>query len=58
MVQKILARKILSRERGENDEEDGSDSNEGSAAVKGVILMPTRELCNQVAKVSFYSAMK
>jgi len=51
VVQKILARKILSRERGENDEEDGSDSNEGSAAVKGVILMPTRELCNQVAKV-------
>ena len=52
VIQKILAKKSLLEERGEDsgdDEEDdvGSDG----ATVKGVILVPTRELCTQVAKV-------
>jgi len=59
VVQKILAWKLLVAERGDdyyNDNEDDSDGeekkyNEGGAAVKGVILVPTRELCNQVALV-------
>jgi len=57
VVQKILAWKLLVAERGDDyDNEEDSDGeekngNEGGAAVKGVILVPTRELCNQVALV-------
>ena len=58
VVQKILAWKLLVAERGDdyNDNEEDSDGeeknkSEGGAAVKGVILVPTRELCNQVALV-------
>eukprot|EP00580_Thalassiosira_gravida_P018803 CAMPEP_0201672060 /NCGR_PEP_ID=MMETSP0494-20130426/31364_1 /ASSEMBLY_ACC=CAM_ASM_000839 /TAXON_ID=420259 /ORGANISM="Thalassiosira gravida, Strain GMp14c1" /LENGTH=736 /DNA_ID=CAMNT_0048153595 /DNA_START=150 /DNA_END=2357 /DNA_ORIENTATION=- len=58
VVQKILGKKSLLAERGEVEEEneDGDgDDNEGASsggtAVKGVILVPTRELCNQVARV-------
>lgn len=52
VVQKVLGRKALLAERGggggSEDEEDGAD---GGTAVAGVILVPTRELCNQVARV-------
>ena len=54
VVQKILAWKLLVAERGDDYEEDSDGeekSSEGGAAVKGVILVPTRELCNQVAMV-------
>ena len=55
VVQKILAWKLLVAERGDDyndeDDSDGEEKNEGGAAVKGVILVPTRELCNQVAMV-------
>ena len=54
VIQKILAKKSLLEERGEDQSED-DDDNEGTASegatVKGVILVPTRELCTQVAKV-------
>ena len=50
MVQKILGRKGLLAERGE--EEEGADgADDGGTAVRGVILVPTRELCTQVARV-------
>lgn len=50
VIQKILAKKSLLEERG--GEESGDGNNEGGgAAVKGVILVPTRELCTQIAKV-------
>ncbi len=52
VVQKILARKSLLAERGDGDDDDDNGSgDEGGTAVKGVILVPTRELCNQVAQV-------
>ena len=60
VVQKILSRKSLLAERGggggeeeEDNDADADDNNdsEGGTAVKGVILVPTRELCNQVAQV-------
>lgn len=52
VVQKILGKKSLLAERGEWEEEkDGESDDDGGAAVKGVILVPTRELCNQVARV-------
>ena len=54
VVQKILAWKLLVAERGDdydNDSDGEEKKNEGGAAVKGVILVPTRELCNQVAMV-------
>lgn len=58
VVQKILSYKSLVAERGQvdddSDEEDGGsgvDGSGGGTAVKGVILVPTRELCNQVASV-------
>lgn len=60
VVQKILSRKSLLAERGgggeeeeeyDNDDVDDNDFREGGTAVKGVILVPTRELCNQVAQV-------
>lgn len=52
VIQKILATKSLLEERGggESGEEDDNNS-DGGAMVKGVILVPTRELCTQVAKV-------
>jgi ATP-dependent RNA helicase DDX56/DBP9 len=51
-VQKILGRKALLAERGDIDEEEEDESGEGEGtAVKGVILVPTRELCHQVSKV-------
>ena len=54
VVQKILSYKSLVAERGHvddsEDEEDEGGSG-GGTAVKGVILVPTRELCNQVASV-------
>ncbi len=54
VIQKILAKKSLLEERGEDsgdDEEDEDDVGSDGATVKGVILVPTRELCTQVAKV-------
>eukprot|EP00986_Skeletonema_menzelii_P000578 scaffold160_cov157-Skeletonema_menzelii.AAC.35 len=55
VIQKILAKKSLLEERGgggEGDEsEDEDDTRSDGATVKGVILVPTRELCTQVAKV-------
>jgi len=57
VVQKILARKALLAERGVvddggGDEEDGDTGGDGEGtAVKGVILVPTRELCHQVSRV-------
>lgn len=52
VVQKILGKKSLLAERGEDDDEDSNKTdNGGGTAVKGVILVPTRELCNQVARV-------
>jgi len=59
VVQKILGKKTLLAERGEEEreeeeeEEEGTTNGEGEGgtAVKGVILVPTRELCNQVAQV-------
>lgn len=51
VVQKILGRKTLLEERGDDDEDGSDDDGEGGTAVKGVILVPTRELCNQVAQV-------
>lgn len=51
VIQKILAKKSLLEERGEDsDDEDDTRGSDG-ATVKGVILVPTRELCTQVAKV-------
>ena len=49
VVQKILARKSLLAERGDEDNYDEGEG--GGTAVKGVNLVPTRELCNQVAQV-------
>ena len=51
VLHKILARKALADERGGIDDEDEADERGGGAAVRGVILVPTRELCNQVAQV-------
>lgn len=54
VVQKILSYKSLVAERGHvDDSEDEEDEGgiAGGTAVKGVILVPTRELCNQVASV-------
>lgn len=58
VLQKILAKKSLMEERGqdaeeEEDDDDNMDRGNGSGGtkVKGVILVPTRELCTQVAKV-------
>jgi len=57
VIQKILGKKSLLAERGEeedeevDDEEDENGEGGGGTAVKGVILVPTRELCNQVAQV-------
>eukprot|EP00804_Cyclotella_cryptica_P000996 CCRYP_012353-RA/>CCRYP_012353-RA protein AED:0.31 eAED:0.31 QI:267/1/1/1/1/1/4/391/697 len=49
VLQKVLATKQLLEERGAPQEEE---ENEGQGtAVKAVILVPTRELCTQVAKV-------
>lgn len=56
VIQKILAKKSLLEERGgggegdESEDEDDTRRSDG-ATVKGVILVPTRELCTQVAKV-------
>jgi len=52
VVQKILSRKSLVDERGgvDGDEADADDDGKGTS-VRGVILVPTRELCNQVAQV-------
>lgn len=52
-MQKILGRKSLLAERGEeeSDQDDNDNEGGGGTAVKGVILVPTRELCNQVAQV-------
>merc|ERR1719203_1079015 len=44
VVQKILRRKSLLTERGEEEGEDGNGLSETGTAVKGVILVPTREL--------------
>ncbi|KAL7531669.1 hypothetical protein ACHAXR_004166, partial [Thalassiosira sp. AJA248-18] len=54
VVQKILGRKSLLAERGEEEEEEEENDAEGvggGTAVKGVILVPTRELCSQVSQV-------
>ena len=55
VVQKILAYKSLIAERGgeeiDSDNDDSAGDNGGGTTVKGVILVPTRELCNQVAVV-------
>jgi ATP-dependent RNA helicase DDX56/DBP9 len=52
VIQKILGRKSLLAERGDDgEEEEDEEENDGGTAVKGVILVPTRELCNQVAQV-------
>lgn len=55
VIQKILAKKSLLEERGGADDDESSDgddgNNNGGTTVKGVILVPTRELCTQVAKV-------
>eukprot|EP00584_Thalassiosira_punctigera_P009500 CAMPEP_0172543244 /NCGR_PEP_ID=MMETSP1067-20121228/13685_1 /TAXON_ID=265564 ORGANISM="Thalassiosira punctigera, Strain Tpunct2005C2" /NCGR_SAMPLE_ID=MMETSP1067 /ASSEMBLY_ACC=CAM_ASM_000444 /LENGTH=490 /DNA_ID=CAMNT_0013329625 /DNA_START=78 /DNA_END=1546 /DNA_ORIENTATION=- len=56
VLQKILGRKSLLAERGEAEEDENDDGNGGAeggggTAVKGVILVPTRELCDQVARV-------
>lgn len=53
VIQKILAKKSLLEERGEDSGDDEEEDAAGSdgATVKGVILVPTRELCTQVAKV-------
>ena len=55
VIQKILAKKSLLEERGGADADESSDdddgNNNGGTTVKGVILVPTRELCTQVAKV-------
>ena len=50
VLQKILGRKSLLAERGDDGEDEENDG-EGGTAVKGVILVPTRELCSQVAQV-------
>lgn len=49
VVQKVLTRKELA-ERGEAGDGDDDDDNRG-ARVSGVILVPTRELCDQVDRV-------
>eukprot|EP00569_Conticribra_weissflogii_P007513 CAMPEP_0171349950 /NCGR_PEP_ID=MMETSP0878-20121228/35166_1 /TAXON_ID=67004 /ORGANISM="Thalassiosira weissflogii, Strain CCMP1336" /LENGTH=695 /DNA_ID=CAMNT_0011854745 /DNA_START=20 /DNA_END=2104 /DNA_ORIENTATION=+ len=58
VLQKILAKKILMEERGQDAEEAQDDDDDtdigdggGGTKVKGVILVPTKELCTQVAKV-------
>ena len=53
VLHRILARKGLLAERGggENDDDDNDDNDNGGAALGGVILVPTRELCEQVSKV-------
>ena len=51
VVQKILARKSLLDERGDAEDEEDDEDGDGGTAVKGVILVPTRELCNQVSQV-------
>lgn len=51
VIQKILAKKSLLEERGGGEESDDGDDASDGATVKGVILVPTRELCTQVAKV-------
>ena len=53
VLHKIPARKALADERGgvDDEEEEDETGGGGGAAVRGVILVPTRELCNQVAQV-------
>jgi len=58
VLQKVLAKKRLMEERGggggadgHDDDDDDEDGGGGGATVRGVILVPTRELCAQVAKV-------
>ena len=63
VLQRILVRKILVAERGDADEDDEEQQQGGgtsSSSVGGVILVPTRELCDQVSRVlddlSYYCA--
>lgn len=64
VLQRILARKILLAERGgggdDEEEDDDEKQRRGTSSVGGVILVPTRELCDQVSRVlddlSYYCA--
>ena len=62
VLQRILARKILLAERGGDDDDDDDEKKRGGTgcSVGGVILVPTRELCDQVSRVlddlSYYCA--
>jgi ATP-dependent RNA helicase DDX56/DBP9 len=55
-----LTRKILVAERGDADEDDEEQQGGTCSSVGGVILVPTRELCDQVSRVlddlSYYCA--